>query len=409
MSNPLRDRLGRELHRVIDARIAERFDALADRARRRWLEEPQVFGPPEHLTIHPTAVVNDAIFNVSSGRVTIEEGAFFGHGVAVLCGDHDVNVRGIGRKDAYVLSPDAGFDVWIGPGAWVASRAIVLGPVRIGADAVVAAGSVVTSDVPEGTIVAGMPARVVRVIPIDAETAAGPMYLHAHDDVITPDLRDRGAIPDADIGVLAGLAATAGTVVDVGANVGFTALTAARAGAHVIAIEPHPDNLRLLRANVKRNEADVRVVAGAAWDAPGSVTLSEGTNNTGDHRAGVYVEGRSEVTVPTVRIDDLVAPDAQVGLIKLDTQATEQVALRGARELLARCRPVVLAEFWPKGVRDLGEDPVEVLAEYAALGYARTVLEDPELDGLADAELVERVHARPGIEGGFATLRLDPS
>jgi hypothetical protein len=122
----------------------------------------------------------------------------------------------------------------------------------------------------------------------------------------------------------------------------------------------------------------------------------------------VSVAGRRELTVPAVRIDELVPPDAAVGVIKLDTQATEQVALRGARELLARCRPVLLAEFWPKGVRDLGEDPVAVLQEYAALGYRRTVLEDPALSELADAELVERVHARPGIEGGFATLRLDP-
>ena len=411
MKNPIRHRVGRKLHSVIDARIEERLgqrlDARLDQARRRWLDEPLVFGPSEHLSIHPTAVVNNALFNTSSGTVTIAEGAFFGHNVMVLCGDHDVNARGLARKDAYVLGPDHGFDVWIGPGAWVASGAIVLGPCRIGADAVVCAGAVVTRDVDPGTIVGGVPARVLKRLPIDAQTAAGPMYLHAHDDVITPDLR-RGASLGDDVSVLEELARDAGTVVDVGANVGFTPLTAARAGARVVAIEPHPDNVELLRANVERNHADVEVIGAAAWDAPGTVTLSEATTNTGDHRAGVAVAGRRELTVPAVRIDDVVPAGERVGVIKLDTQATEHVALRGARRLLERCRPVLLVEFWPKGVRDLGEDPVAVLREYAGLGYRRTVLEDPALDELDDEALVERVHARPGPEGGWVTLRLDP-
>jgi FkbM family methyltransferase len=400
MRNPLRHILGRELHRLIDARV--------DEARRRWLEQPQVFGPPGHLRIDPSAVVNDALFNTLSGTVTIEEGAFFGHGVLILCGDHDINVRGVARKEAYTTSAAHGNDVWIGPGAWIASRATVLGPCRIGADAVVCAGAVVTRDVEPGAVVAGVPARVIKRLPIDAQTGVGAMYLHAHDEVITRDLSRTGAIRDADLVLLGELAAGAGTVVDVGANVGFAALTAARGGARVIAIEPHPENVRLLRANIERNEADVRVVAAAAWDAPGVVKLAEATTNTGDHRAGVSIDGRTELEVPALRIDDVVGPEEQVGVIKLDTQATEHVALRGARELLKRCRPVLLIEFWPKAIRDLGDDPVSVLREYADLGYRRTVLEDPELAELDDEELVERAHARPGPEGGWVTLRLDP-
>ncbi|MEY2443252.1 MAG: hypothetical protein QOJ46_2678, partial [bacterium] len=49
-----------------------------------------------------------------------------------------------------------------GEGAWIGSGAIVLGPCRIGAHAVVAAGAVVTEDVAPETLVAGVPARTVR-------------------------------------------------------------------------------------------------------------------------------------------------------------------------------------------------------------------------------------------------------
>jgi maltose O-acetyltransferase len=53
----------------------------------------------------------------------------------------------------------------IGDGVWIGSRASVLGGVTIGANAVIAAGSVVTRDVPERSLVAGIPARVIKQLP----------------------------------------------------------------------------------------------------------------------------------------------------------------------------------------------------------------------------------------------------
>jgi acetyltransferase-like isoleucine patch superfamily enzyme len=45
---------------------------------------------------------------------------------------------------------------------WLGARAIVLKGVRIGHDAVIGAGAVVTSDVPPRSVAVGVPARVVR-------------------------------------------------------------------------------------------------------------------------------------------------------------------------------------------------------------------------------------------------------
>jgi acetyltransferase-like isoleucine patch superfamily enzyme len=50
----------------------------------------------------------------------------------------------------------------IGRGCWIGTGAKVLGPVTIGDNAIVAAGAIVTSDVPSGAIVAGVPARFLR-------------------------------------------------------------------------------------------------------------------------------------------------------------------------------------------------------------------------------------------------------
>ena len=120
-----------------------------------------VFGDPERLVIEPGADVNDALFNVSSGTIRVEANAFFGHGVSLLTGTHDVEVIGPGRKDAV---PKAGRDIVIGESAWVSSNATIIGPCRVGKHAVVAAGAVVTSDVPDYAVVAGVPARLVRTL-----------------------------------------------------------------------------------------------------------------------------------------------------------------------------------------------------------------------------------------------------
>jgi acetyltransferase-like isoleucine patch superfamily enzyme len=54
-----------------------------------------------------------------------------------------------------------GKDITVGRGTWIASGAIVLGGVRIGENAIVAAGAIVTRDVPDFQIVGGVPAKSI--------------------------------------------------------------------------------------------------------------------------------------------------------------------------------------------------------------------------------------------------------
>jgi acetyltransferase-like isoleucine patch superfamily enzyme len=123
----------------------------------------RVHGNLDRLHIDPTAIVNNALFNVSGGEITIGKYAFFGHEVALLTGTHDITKFGRERQTTF---PRSGRDVVIEEGVWVASHAMVLGPVRIGAHAVVAAGSLVRSDVPPYTVVAGRPAKVIKKIDV---------------------------------------------------------------------------------------------------------------------------------------------------------------------------------------------------------------------------------------------------
>lgn len=111
------------------------------------------------LTIDPSAIVNDATFNIVSGRITVGEHVFFGHRVSLVTETHDISKRGVERQRAV---PDTGRDIFIGPGAWLASGVTVVGPVSIGADSVVGAGALVLDDVPPGVVVGGVPARELR-------------------------------------------------------------------------------------------------------------------------------------------------------------------------------------------------------------------------------------------------------
>jgi acetyltransferase-like isoleucine patch superfamily enzyme len=120
-----------------------------------------VFGDESLVTIAPSARINNALLNVASGRIIIEDDANFGHNVSLLTGTHATSALGRERMNAV---PAGGRDIVVCRGAWIASNATVLGPVRIGEHAVVAAGAVVTRDVAAYTIVAGVPARPVRSV-----------------------------------------------------------------------------------------------------------------------------------------------------------------------------------------------------------------------------------------------------
>jgi acetyltransferase-like isoleucine patch superfamily enzyme len=154
----LLDRLiARLLRGPVEALVAERIEELKLDAlySYRW------HGDRSRLHIPDTAVVNNALFNMSGGTITLGEYAFFGHDVAVLTGTHDIAKFG---RDRQLGFPRSGRDVVIGDGVWLASHVLVLGPVKIGDHAVVAAGSLVREDVEPYTVVAGRPAKVVKKI-----------------------------------------------------------------------------------------------------------------------------------------------------------------------------------------------------------------------------------------------------
>lgn len=139
----------------IRGRLEAEIRRIANHAR---LVDPVIFGDPDRVIIGSDVTVNNALLNTVAGTITIEDTAFFGHNVAILTGTHDHRQLGLERQAA---SPSSGRDVTIGAGAWITSNVTIIGPCRIGRDAVVAVGAVVVDDVPDGAIVAGVPGRQI--------------------------------------------------------------------------------------------------------------------------------------------------------------------------------------------------------------------------------------------------------
>jgi acetyltransferase-like isoleucine patch superfamily enzyme len=121
-----------------------------------------VYGPHERLVVSPRVSKANTLFNTRSGNIYVGVGVMFGHNCMVLTGYHDYSKPGETRER--VTLEDAGRDIVIEDGVWIASGVIIIGPCRIGKNSVIASGSVVVKDIPPMTIAAGNPATVIKDI-----------------------------------------------------------------------------------------------------------------------------------------------------------------------------------------------------------------------------------------------------
>jgi FkbM family methyltransferase len=144
-------------------------------------------------------------------------------------------------------------------------------------------------------------------------------------------------------------------LVDVGANLGTTALPALTAHdfGRVFAIEPDPENAKHLRAAIALNALDERadVVQAAASDASGRARFGRGRTEAGAWSSGIgsilRASGEDAIEVDVVTVDDALRAHGvrveDVGLVWVDAQGHEGQVLAGAEELIRRGVPLVVS------------------------------------------------------------------
>lgn len=115
----------------------------------------------KNTTIGKNVFINACCHFQDQGGITLGDGCLIGHNVVFATLNH-----GFAPADRASLYPAS---IVLGKNVWVGSNSTLLQGIRIGDNAVIGAGSVVTKDVPANTIVGGVPARILRQI--DTEKA----------------------------------------------------------------------------------------------------------------------------------------------------------------------------------------------------------------------------------------------
>ena len=139
-------------------KIRELFSALIGR------EVDEGFGmfPPfytdcgRNIHVGRNVFINSCCHFQDQGGIYIDDGALIGHNVVLATLNH-----GQLPENRHDLLPSP---IYIGKNVWIGASAVVLPGVRIGDGAIVAAGAVVTKDVPPNTVVGGVPARQLKYV-----------------------------------------------------------------------------------------------------------------------------------------------------------------------------------------------------------------------------------------------------
>jgi acetyltransferase-like isoleucine patch superfamily enzyme len=137
-----------------------------------------VHGERQRLHLGRRVSTMNTLFNVMSGEIYLGDDTILSHNCQLLTGTHLFHHgrRASLQDDSAIPEvPRAGRDIQLGTGCFVGAGAIILGGVAIGDHVIVAAGAVVTHDLPSYSFAAGVPARVIRVTSDPAsESAAAP-------------------------------------------------------------------------------------------------------------------------------------------------------------------------------------------------------------------------------------------
>lgn len=141
-------------------RTPEEVRALLAQLTGRDVDESVALFPPFHcefgknLTLGRNVLINMGCRFQDAGGITIGEGSLIGHGCTLTTLNHAVDPD---RRADLIPAP-----ITIGRNVWLGASVTIVPGVSIGDGAIVGAGAVVTKDVPADTIVAGVPARVIR-------------------------------------------------------------------------------------------------------------------------------------------------------------------------------------------------------------------------------------------------------
>jgi FkbM family methyltransferase len=169
-------------------------------------------------------------------------------------------------------------------------------------------------------------------------------------------------------------------VLDIGANVGFHSMLAARlvgSAGKVLCFEPNSENCRLILLSIDENQFSQIVlypVAASNQQGYALFTTHIGSNGGLLPSTTEALLNPSCLIVPTFRLDDLIKE--RVDFMKIDTEGAEGLVVGGAKSLLEQHRPIIVSEFSMEMLpRVSGMSGAEYLTYFQSLGYDLHVID----------------------------------
>ncbi len=122
-----------------------------------------------------------AVFSASVSKIEIGNKVMFGPNVTIMGGDHNTSEIGKFMFDVNFKLPENDKPVIIKDDVWVGTGVIVLKGVTVGTGSIIAAGALVIEDVPEYTIVGGVPAKILKKRFSEKDELVHKMKLNVRD------------------------------------------------------------------------------------------------------------------------------------------------------------------------------------------------------------------------------------
>jgi FkbM family methyltransferase len=177
-------------------------------------------------------------------------------------------------------------------------------------------------------------------------------------------------------------------VVDIGANIGYYTLIAARLVGKkgtVYAFEPEPTNYKLLCENIAINGyTNVVPIEKAVSNATGKTKLYVNAaiadvSSFAKDNVLTHSKNLDCLEVETITLDDFferTVGDDRIDLMKIDVEGAEELVVDGAERVLRNNRLKVLMEFIPDQLRRAGTDPLQLLYKLQNHGFEMKLLNE---------------------------------
>lgn len=121
----------------------------------------------DHISLGDDVFINGNCFFQDSNRITLGNRVIIAPDTKFYCGEHalDATNRFGTRPDGsrYLITHTA--PIKVGNDVWIGGNVTVIGGVHIGNNVVIAAGAVVTRDIPDNCVAGGVPAKVIKALP----------------------------------------------------------------------------------------------------------------------------------------------------------------------------------------------------------------------------------------------------